>query len=128
MFTATVESILLYGCKAWTLSSKLAKGLDQTYTRMLRTVLNVHWQQHITNKDLYGKLPKFSEKIRQRRLRFAGHCSRNVDEPVSSLVRWIPKHGRSRPGKPNLTYIDVLKQEPRLQSSDFQTAMEDRKL
>ena len=39
----------------------------------LGTVLNVHWQKHITNKDLYGKLPRLSEKIRQKRVRFAGH-------------------------------------------------------
>ena len=123
MFTATVESVLLYGCKPWTISAKLAKSLDGTYTRMLRTVLNVHWQQRITNKDLYGKLPRLSEKIRQRRVRFAGHCSRSVDEPVSNLVHWIPKHRRRRPGKPNLTYIDVMmKQGTILEASSFHAA------
>ena len=82
-FTATVESVLLYGCETWTLSSKLAKGLDGMYTRMLRPVVNVHWSQHITNKIIYGDLPKLYEKIRKRRIRFAGHCSRSSEEPVS---------------------------------------------
>ena len=128
LFAATVESVLLYGCETWTVSSKLAKGLDGMYTRMLRTVLNVHWSQHVTNKDLYGQLPKLSDKIRQRRIRFAGHCSRSKHEPVSELIHWIPKHGYRRPGKPNLTFIDTLKQDTGLAASEFQAAMEDRKL
>ena len=37
---------------------------DGAYTRMLRTVLNVSWRDHITDEDLYGHLPKVSSKIR----------------------------------------------------------------
>ena len=70
-FTATVESVLLHGSKAWTDFTKLAKGLDGMYTKMLRTALIVHWNQHVTNKD-YGKQPKLSGTIKQRRMRFAG--------------------------------------------------------
>ena len=44
LFAATVESVLLYGCEAWTVTLKLAKELDGCYTRMLRTVLNVNWK------------------------------------------------------------------------------------
>ena len=127
-FTATVESVLLYGCETWTLSSKLAKGLDGLYTRMLRTVLNVHWSQHITNKILYGDLPKLSEKIRRRRTRFAGHCSRSREEPVSNLIHWLPKRGRRKPGKPALTYINVLKEDTGLLAEELRSAMEDRKI
>ena len=126
-FSATVESVLLYGCEAWTLTSKLTKGLDGMYTRLLRTVLNVHWSQKVTNKELYGKLPMLSEKIRHRRTRFAGHCSRSLEEPVSKLIHWIPKHGRKAPGRPALTYIDVLKQDTGLEASALKVAMEDKR-
>ena len=77
LFSTTMESVFLYGCVAWTITPKLAKEIEGCYTRMLRTVLNVHWKQHISNKELYGELPKLSDKIRQRRLKFAGHCSRS---------------------------------------------------
>ena len=127
LFAATVESVLLYGCEAWTVTTKLAKELDGCYTRMLRIVLNVNWKQHLTNKELYGNLPKLTDKIRQRRLRFAGHCSRNHQEPVSKLLHWIPKHGKRKQGRPTLTYIDVLQQDTGLESADFRTAMKDRK-
>ena len=124
LFAATVESVFLYGCEAWTITPKLAKEIDGCYTRMLRTVLNVH----ITNKELYGELPKLSDKIRQRRLRFAGHCSRSQQEPVSKLLHWTPKHGRRKPGRPALNYSDILKQETRMESTELRTAMKDRKI
>ena len=51
-FVATVESILLYGCEAWTQTSAMEKALDGTYTRMLRKALNVHYRfpyaSHVT--------------------------------------------------------------------------------
>ncbi|XP_019633676.1 PREDICTED: exportin-5-like, partial [Branchiostoma belcheri] len=35
LFLSTVESVLLYGCEAWTVTPKLEKQLDGCYTRML---------------------------------------------------------------------------------------------
>ena len=46
--------------------------LDDTYTRMLRKSLNVHWSDRVTSESLYGKLPRLSDKIAARRLRLAG--------------------------------------------------------
>ena len=40
---ATVETILLYGSTAWTLTQSLDKKLDGAYTKMLRMVKNVTW-------------------------------------------------------------------------------------
>ena len=57
IFAATVESVLLYGCEAWTITNKVERDLDGCYTRMLRTVHNIHWQQHMTNKEPYEDLP-----------------------------------------------------------------------
>ena len=41
LFVTTVESVLVYGCEAWTLTVKDKKALDGVYTRMLRAALNV---------------------------------------------------------------------------------------
>ena len=43
-FRAVVESVLLYGSEAWTLTKKHEKKLDGTYTRMLRAILNISWK------------------------------------------------------------------------------------
>ena len=65
----------------------------------------------MTNKELYGDLPKISDKIRERRARFAGHCFRRSDEAVTDLLHWIPKHGQRKSGRPPLTFIELLKRD-----------------
>ena len=125
LFAVTVESVLLYGCEGWTTTTKIEKELGGCYTRMLRTVLNVHWKQYMTNAELYDKLPRISQKIRERRTRFAGHCFR-CEEPVSNMIFWAPKHGNKKPGRPALTYIDIFKKDTRWDSDSIKTVMQDR--
>ena len=75
-FRATVESVLLYGAECWTMTGKMRNRLDGTYTRMLRAVLGVSWKEHKTNKELYGNLPKITDTLMIRRLRFIGHLEK----------------------------------------------------
>ena len=42
LFTATVESVLLYGSETWTMTKRLTKTIDGCYTRMLRMALNIN--------------------------------------------------------------------------------------
>lgn len=127
LFVTTVESVLMYGCEAWTLTVKDEKALDGVYTRMLRAALNVPWEDHIRNVDLYGYLPRLSDTIRQRRMRLAGHCMRHPELTASQLILWEPTHGRKSRGRPHATYIDTLKRDTGLSSaSEIRTLMEDR--
>ena len=71
LFVATVESVLLYGAEAWTLTVQQEKALDGMYTRMLRIALNVSWRDHVRNVNLYAGLPRVSTKVRKRRMRLA---------------------------------------------------------
>ena len=79
IFTATVESVLLYGCETWTLNKTAEKMINGTYTRLLRSALNISWRDHVSNDILYGALPKLPSKIRERRMRLAGHCIRHKE-------------------------------------------------
>ena len=76
----------------------------------------------MTNEELYGNLPKISQRIRLRRIRFAGHCFRS-EEPVSKRIPWAPKHGHKKPGRPALTYIDILKMDTGWDFESIKTAM-----
>ena len=49
-FRAMSENKFLYGSAFWTLTKADEKKLDGVYTRMLRTELNISWNQNITNK------------------------------------------------------------------------------
>ena len=128
LFVSTVESVLLYGCEAWTLTVQEEKALDGLYTRMLRQALNVSWEDHMRNIDLYGKLPRLTDKIRMRRMRLAGHSVRHPELAASELVLWEPTHGRRNRGKSRTTYIDTLKRDTGLSdAAEIRTLMEDRK-
>ena len=65
-FQASVESVLLYGCESWTLKPTLQKSLDGCSTRMLRVTLNIDQKEHVTNKHLYGGLPRLCDKVASR--------------------------------------------------------------
>ena len=81
IFLTTVERVFLYGSETWTLTKSTEKKVDGACTNLLRTALiNVSWREHIPIKDLYGYLPKVSGKIRERRMRLAGHFVTHKEE------------------------------------------------
>ena len=125
-FRSTVETVLLYGSNTWTLTKALTRKLDGTYTRLLRAAINVSWRQHLTNKELYGNLPKVTDTIKERRLRFSGHCWRSKEEVVHKLLLWEPRHGRRRRGRPPRTFINQLCDDTGLEKEDLEKAMENR--
>ena len=80
------------------------------------------------NVDLYGKLPRLTDKIRQRRMRMAGHSVRHPELVASDLVLWEPTHGSRSLGRRRVTYIDSLKRDTGLsETSEIKTLIEDRK-
>ena len=126
-FVATVESILLYGCESWALTDTAEKSLDGSYTRMLRRALNVHWSSHTTNEQVYGQLPRVSDKIAVRRLRLAGHCHRHPELSTQKLVLWEPTRGTKSRGRQRATYISTLMRDTGATSTqELATLMEDR--
>ena len=128
-FLTLVESVLLYGSETWTLTNNLEKSIDGTYTRLLRTVFNVSWYEHLTNRELYGNLPKVTDKIRERRLKLAGHCVRHSEKVGSNLVLWQPSQGKPNRGRKRKTYLDNLMSDTNMESvDDLRSLMKDRDL
>lgn len=52
-FVSTVESELLYGAETWIITKKVVKQIDGCYTRILGIALDVSWEAHLTNEELY---------------------------------------------------------------------------
>ena len=125
-FRATVVSILLYGCTTWTLTKRLEKKLDGSYTRMLRAILNKSWRQHPTKHQLYGHLPPFTKTIQVRQTRHAGHCWRSRDELISDVLLWTSTYGRAKAGRLARTYIQQLCEDTGCSPEDLPEAMNDR--
>ena len=124
--TSVVESVLLYGPTTWTLTKKQESRLDGCYTRMLRAALNISWKEHPTKQQLYSTLPPISDKIRERRLRFAGHCFRSKGELVSDVLLWQPIHGNQSVGAPRRTYVKQLIDDSSCDLEDLPVAMTNR--
>ena len=85
--------------------------------------LNIHWTHKIKNEILYGTLERLSNKIRRRRLKFAGHCLRREDEVVSDLVLWQPTHGTKTKVRPPDSYIKTLERDTGLRENYLRVAM-----
>ena len=90
-------------------------------------VLNVTWRDKIRNDRLYGNLPKLTDKIKERRMKLAGHCVRHCELEVGNLVLWEPTHGRSNRGSQKTTYVDKLRNDISLKSAaEIRAVMKDR--
>ena len=82
------------------------------------------------NIELYGNLPRLSDKIRERRMGFAAHCLRHPELPAGALVLWEPDRDNGRGSKRD-TYIDSLKRDvglPKIKETtrDLRNLMKDR--
>jgi len=126
IFRATIEPILLYGSETWTLSRKLEKRLDGTYTRLLMRAQSLSWKCHPSISQIYDKLPRVSSLVKSRRVQFAGHCFRADAEVISSLLLWRPSPGQTRGRK--LSFPDVISRDTGIRTEDLGTAMRDREV
>ena len=117
-FQAAIETILLYGSGTWTLTATQTKSLDGCYTRMLRMAQDVKWKAHMMNTELYGNLPKVSEKVRLKRLSLAGHCYRHPELPASRVMLLEPKHGKPSRGRPIKTMVKTMKEDAGVETTD----------
>ena len=70
-------------------------------------MLNISWRQHPTKLQFHEPIPDISTILRERRMRFAGHCWRAKQELASNLLLWSPNHGKRWVGRPAITYIDL---------------------
>ena len=93
---------------------------------MLSVVKNGTWRRRITNEVLYARIPRISTTIRERRLRFSGHCWRSKSEVVSDYVLWKPKHGKRRVGRQAPTSVDLLEANIRVPRDYLPAAMDDK--
>ena len=127
-FIATIESILLYGREAWTLTEAMERSLDGTYTRMLRRALNIHRTSLISNIELCGELSWVSNKIASRRLQLAGYCFRHPELSAQPRL-WGPSHGHRARGKPRATFIDTMNRDSGANNAkELASQMADRKI
>ena len=95
----------------WTLKKSLEKTTDDAFTRMLRVVLNISSKQHPTKNEFYGIVIPVISLIKDRILRFAGHCFRSKEELTSDLILQQSLHVLRTPDIPSKTFIEKLAED-----------------
>ena len=99
------------------MNKTLCKKLDSAHSRLFRYALNIHWNQHIRNDQIFQGLIPLSKQSQNRRLIFAGHCWRSgkspltmhAVQPVSDMLFWrapLPY----KPGRRS-NYLNILLDE-----------------
>ena len=105
----------------------LERRIDGIYTRLLRKALDVSWQQHMTNQELYGKIPSAMHQLRERRLTLPVTAT-GVRITVKHLVLWEGRAGRMLRGQANrMTYVKQLLRDSCCETVDeLQRTMKNR--
>ena len=102
----------MYGCETWTIYSRQEKRLNSFHLRCLRKLLNIKWQDKVTNTEVLEKanLPSIQTIIRTKRLRWLGHVKRMDDNRMPKNVLYGELSDGCRPrGRPKLRYKDLCK-------------------
>ena len=119
LFKSLIEPILIYNATTWTLNKTITNKLNGIHMRLLRYALNINWEDHIKNIDIFERL-KFepiSIQLQRRRLTFLGHCWRSLDRkdqaqnPITDLLFWEVERGKLKCGGQRSNYRKILLKE-----------------
>ena len=99
-----VPPALLYACETWKVCKRHAEKLNHFHTASFRTLLNIKWQDRISDTEalVLAGLSSIYAVLLQFQLRWAGHIARMPDQglPQNSVLRrdrareslvWRPK-------------------------------------
>ena len=112
VYRACVLSTLLYGSECWTLYAHQKSRLNTFHMKNLRRILNISWDDYITNNEVLRRagIDSLHTILQQRRLRWLGHVCRMPDGriPKDILFGQLASGTRGR-GRPHLRFKDVCK-------------------
>ena len=88
IYNTHVRSILMYNCSTWSSNKTTEKKLDIIHRKQLRTCLNIHYPNTISNDNLYAQTKQCSlaTMVKKRRLAHLGHVLRR-DTPVRDILQ-----------------------------------------
>ena len=122
VYNACIISTLLYGSETWTTHARQEKRLNSFHLRCLRRILDISWQDKVTNIEVLSRagLPTMYTLLRQRRLRWLGHVHRMEDGRIPKDILYGElARGKRNIGRPQLRFKDVCKRD--MKSMDINT-------
>jgi len=124
---------MLYGAETWALTWKLEDIVKSCDGRMLRYMARVRWQGRISrfsSKEVVKRcgLKMIQDKLRQNRLQWFGHVSRETEQGVLRSVEEMEVSEKRKLGKPRKTWKDkIVKRDLELIGVDDNVALDRRR-
>ena len=106
LFNTNVKSVLLYGAESWRINKTTLIRIQTFVNHCLRRILQIHWMDRVSNKDLWDRThqAQIEIEILKRRWGWLGHTLR---KPITNITRqalmWNPQGKRKR-GRPKNTW------------------------
>ena len=94
IYQAVLLSTLMYGPESWNTTVQEEKRLPAFYTRCLRKILGVPWQEHVPNEVIFERTSQVPLIIilRCKRLTWLGHVTRMHQARLPRrLLHWKPR-------------------------------------
>ena len=113
LYNALVKTVLLYGCETWKMNKGDEKKLNTFQYRCLRRILNIKWQDKITNKEVQERTQArdISLEVKKRRWKFIGHVLRgDPNSDAKTAMTWQPE-GKRKQGRPKTTWRRTVEAE-----------------
>ena len=102
VYRAIVLPTLLYACETWTVYQRHAKKLNHFHTTCLRKLLNIKWQDRISDTEVLAQadLPSIYTILMQSQLCWAAHVARMPDHRLpkkgSSMANYSKESGPTK--------------------------------
>ena len=112
VYKAVVLPCLLYSAETYTLYRRHVKRLSNLHQKHLRRIMNIKWQDHITNTEVLRRADTLSIDtiLLKMQLRWMGHVLRMDDERLPKAILFSQLSvGRRNVGRPRLRYLDCTK-------------------
>ena len=117
LYNSNVVSVLLYGSECWPLTVTNSKKIDGFDSKCLRRIMDIKWQDKVTNialRDSTGQT-ELTNKIRKRRLQWFGHVTRMNNNSLPRAVMLKDEFPVKRnKGRPKETWHQTLKKDFKL--------------
>ena len=110
VYNAVVLSSLLYGCETWTLHRRHVKKLENFHMRVLRSILGISWQDHITNLEVLERANSTSIEtvLIKAQLQWVGYVIRMEEFRMPRRLMYGKLQlGKRNQGRPKLRYKET---------------------
>ena len=87
--------MLLYGAEKWRINKTTLKRIQTFVNHCLRRILQIHWMDRVSNKDLWNRThqAQIEIEILKRRRGWLGHTLR---KPSTNITRQVTPKARER--------------------------------